>query len=216
MGDRQTWAALDSNTLHLAFGITWNRDSHCHNQVSLKLASWWLGSVYLILPNSLNVRFLLVIIIMDYRARGSWIGNARACYSECMACRHAFDAQRVTCGTGSSAMLNDRSTDVLQRRNCGIDEALNRSIWYETKCQDVFEWVLACTWSKQTQSSNFTAIVPHFCTHISDSCIARARIPAPSVRAEDSLRPLVDYKYNSVWDGVGIISYRYKIRECSM
>ena len=50
------------------------------------------------------------------------------------------------------------------------------------------------------------------CTHISDSCTARARIPAPSVRAEDSLRPLVDYKYNSVWDGVGIMSYRYKIK----
>ena len=55
----------------------------------------------------------------------------------------------------------------------------------------------------------------HFCTHISDSCTARARIPAPSVRAEDSLRPLVDYKYNSVWDGVGIMSYRYEISECS-
>ena len=60
------------------------------------------------------------------------------------------------------------------------------------------------------QNSHFTAIVQHFGTHISDSCAARARIPAPSVRAEDSLRPLVDYKYNSVWDGVGIMSYRYK------
>jgi len=56
----------------------------------------------------------------------------------------------------------------------------------------------------------------HFCTHISDSCTARARIPAPSVRAEDSLRPLVDYKCNSVWDGEGILSYYYKIIECSM
>ena len=74
---------------------------------------------------------------MDYRARGSWIGNARAAlflmYGVSAMPRHAFDAKQVTCGTGSSAMLNDRSTDVLrlcrlQRQNCGIDEALNRSI----------------------------------------------------------------------------------------
>jgi len=51
--------------------------------------------------------------------------------------------------------------------------------------------------------------------HISDSCTARARIPAPSVRAEDSLRPLVDYKYNSVWDGVGIMT-DIAVSECSM
>ena len=48
---------------------------------------------------------------------------------------------------------------------------------------------------------HFTAIVQHFCTHnygISTTVVLL------SVRAEDSLRPLVDYKYNSVWDGVGI------------
>ena len=73
----------------------------------------------------------------------------------------------------------------------------------KVKCQVMFEWGLACTRSKQMQSSSFVPIVQHF-VPISNSCTARA---------EDSLRPLVDYKYNSVRDGVGIMSYRYKISE---
>ena len=77
-----------------------------------------------------------------------------------------------------------------QQQNHATDEALNRSILSRGELSSTFEGVLASTQWKQTKASSFTAIVQLFCTHISDSYTARARIPAPSVRAEDSLRPL--------------------------
>ena len=71
-----------------------------------------------------------------------------------------------------------------QQRNHATDEALNGSILSRGELSSTFERVLA-------KASSFTVIVQRFCTHISDSYTARARIPAPSVRAEDSLGPLV-------------------------
>ena len=75
---------------------------------------------------------------------------------------------------------------VTQQRNHATDEVLNRSILSRSELSSTFERVLASTRWKQMKASSFTAIVQHFCTHISDSYTARARIPAPSVRAEDS------------------------------
>ena len=77
-----------------------------------------------------------------------------------------------------------------QQRNHATDEVLNRSILSRSELSSTFERVLASTRWKQKKANSFTAIVQRFRTHISDRYTARARIPAPSVRAEESLRPL--------------------------
>jgi len=158
----------------------------CHEWIPF--AKWIIGFDGLM--ELVPIYTIVIAVVMNYRAQGSWIGNAWA---------------MLFLMYGVSACLWCKASYVRHQKFSNAERSINR-------CTSALYASAAELWYWQ----GTTAIVQHFCTHISDSCTARVRILVPSVRAEGSLRPLVDYKYNSVWDGVGIMSYRYKISECSM
>ena len=71
-----------------------------------------------------------------------------------------------------------------------IYQALNRSVYLQVWCKGICEKVSVLIQLIRMKISDCGAIVLYSYPHISDNYTARATIPAPSVRCQDSLRPM--------------------------